>query len=133
MNPTQITANSLPARGAPVRIKELEKMVADVVVETPDTTTLVLFTGNDRLEYRAGHFLTIDPHQFEALERFLAFLERSERQERAAARLFVEFCAARAPSRRHRERGALRLGSREIPAAAVTPACEANGERNASG
>ena len=50
-------------------------MVADVVIETPDTTTLVLFTGNDRLEYSAGHFLTIDPHQFEALERFTAFLE----------------------------------------------------------
>ena len=50
-------------------------MVADVVVETPDTSTLVFFTGNDRLEYRAGHFLTIDPHQFEALERFTAFLE----------------------------------------------------------
>lgn len=50
-------------------------MVADVVVETPDTTTLVLFTGNDRLEYCAGHFLTIDPHQFAALERFTAFLE----------------------------------------------------------
>src|SRR5438132_6554084 len=50
-------------------------MVADVIVEAPDTTTLVLFTGNDRLEYAAGHFLTIDPDQFEALERFLAFLE----------------------------------------------------------
>ena len=50
-------------------------MVADVVIETPDTTTLVLFTGNDRLEYRAGHFLTIDPHQFDALDRFIAFLE----------------------------------------------------------
>src|SRR5215831_3935537 len=62
-----------PAAGK--RIKELEVMVADVVVETPDTTTLVLFTGNDRLEYSAGHFLTIDPHQFEALERFIAFLE----------------------------------------------------------
>ena len=57
------------------RIKELEVMVADVVVETPDTTTLVLFTGNDRLDYEPGHFLTIDPHQFEALERFIAFLE----------------------------------------------------------
>jgi 3-ketosteroid 9alpha-monooxygenase subunit B len=57
------------------RIKELEVMVADVVVEAPDTTTLVLFTGNDRLEYLAGHFLTIDPHQFEALERFTSFLE----------------------------------------------------------
>jgi 3-ketosteroid 9alpha-monooxygenase subunit B len=59
----------------PTRIKELEVMVADVIVETPDTTTLVLFTGNDRLDYSAGHFLTIDPHQFEALERFTAFLE----------------------------------------------------------
>src|SRR5437764_8871395 len=57
------------------RIKELEVMVADVVVETPDTATLVFFTGNDHLEYSAGHFLTIDPHQFEALERFIAFLE----------------------------------------------------------
>lgn len=63
------------APAARQRIKELEVMVADVVVETPETTTLVLFTGNDRLDYRAGHFLTIDPHQFEALERFTAFLE----------------------------------------------------------
>ena len=57
------------------RIKELEVMVADVIVETADTSTLVLFTGNDRLDYMAGHFLTIDPHQFEALERFTSFLE----------------------------------------------------------
>jgi 3-ketosteroid 9alpha-monooxygenase subunit B len=57
------------------RIKELETMVADVVVETPDTTTLVLFTGNDHLEYQPGHFLTIDPHQFEALERWVAYFE----------------------------------------------------------
>ncbi len=57
------------------KIKELEVMVAETIMETPDTTTLVLFTGNDRLEYAAGHFLTIDPHQFEALERFTAFLE----------------------------------------------------------
>jgi 3-ketosteroid 9alpha-monooxygenase subunit B len=66
----------MPAADAPSRrIKELEVMVADVVVETPDTSTLVFFTGNDHLEYRAGHFLTIDPHQFEALERFTSFLE----------------------------------------------------------
>ena len=57
------------------RIKELDVMVADVVSETHDTVTLVFFTGNDRLDYKAGHFLTIDPHQFEALERFTAFLE----------------------------------------------------------
>src|SRR5262249_28588506 len=57
------------------RIQQPQSLVADVIVETPDTATLVLFTGNDRLEYSAGHFLTIDPHQFEALERFTAFLE----------------------------------------------------------
>ena len=57
------------------RIKEMEVMVADVIRETPDTATLVLFTGNDRLDYQPGHFLTVDPHQFEALERFTAFLE----------------------------------------------------------
>jgi ferredoxin-NADP reductase len=57
------------------RIKELEAMVADVIRETPDTTTLVLFTGNERLDYEAGHFLTVDPHQFQSLERFISFLE----------------------------------------------------------
>jgi 3-ketosteroid 9alpha-monooxygenase subunit B len=57
------------------RIKELEVMVADTVQETEDTSTLLLFTGNDRLEYQAGHFLTIDPHQFDALGRFISFFE----------------------------------------------------------
>lgn len=64
-----------PAPSPRRRIKEMEVMVAEAIVETPDTTTLVFFTGNDRLDYKAGHFLTIDPHQFEALERFIAFLE----------------------------------------------------------
>jgi len=64
------------------RIRELEVMVAETILETPDTTTLVLFTGNDRLEYQPGHFLTIDPHQFPQLERFTAFLEdHKERRE----------------------------------------------------
>ncbi len=64
-----------PAEAPRRRIKELEVMVADVVVETPDTVTLVLFTGNDRLEYKPGHFCTIDPHQFELLRGFTAYLE----------------------------------------------------------
>lgn len=55
--------------------KELEVMVSGVHSETPDTVTLSLFTGNDRLDYKPGHFLTIDPHQFGALERFTAYLE----------------------------------------------------------
>lgn len=53
----------------------MESMVADVVQETYDTVTLILFTGNERLDYRPGHFLTIDPHQFDGLERFVSFLE----------------------------------------------------------
>jgi ferredoxin-NADP reductase len=72
----QTDAAARPSR----RIKELEVMVADVIVETPDTSTLVLFTGNDRLDYTAGHFLTIDPHQFEALDRFTEFLEHLKRK-----------------------------------------------------
>jgi ferredoxin-NADP reductase len=62
---------------APVRskIKDLEVMVAEVSVETPDTVTLVLFTGNDHLDYQPGHFCTIDPHQFGALSRFTSYLE----------------------------------------------------------
>ena len=66
-----------PEKEAPDRrrIKQMEVMVAEAVQETADTTTLVFFTGNDRLDYKAGHFLTIDPHQFEGLERFIAFLE----------------------------------------------------------
>lgn len=57
------------------RIKQLEVMVADVVRETSDTSTLVLFTGNDQLDYKPGHFLTIDPHQFPALARWTEYLE----------------------------------------------------------
>jgi len=57
------------------KIKKLEVMVADVIKETPEAATLLLFTGNDHLEYQPGHFLTIDPHQFPALERFTAYFE----------------------------------------------------------
>lgn len=69
-----MTLEATPDKGRR-KIKEMEVMVAEVIIETPDTTTLVLFTGNDRLEYKAGHFLTIDPHQFVALERFTSYLE----------------------------------------------------------
>lgn len=67
-------------------IKQMDVMVAEVITQTPDTVTIVFFTGNDRLEYRAGHFLTIDPHQFESLERFIAFFEEVKgRREPARA------------------------------------------------
>jgi ferredoxin-NADP reductase len=76
MNETTTRPAAAPAEPkARRRIKQIEAMVADVVQETPDTNTLLLFTGTDRLDYEAGHFLTIDPHQFEALERFTAYFE----------------------------------------------------------
>jgi ferredoxin-NADP reductase len=66
------------------KIKKLEVMVAEVIRETPDTATLVLFTGNDRLEYKPGHFLTIDPHQFPALERFIDYFEETKGKKEPA-------------------------------------------------
>lgn len=57
------------------KIKKLEVMVAETIRETSDTTTLILFSGNDDLEYRPGHFCTIDPHQFEAVARWGTYLE----------------------------------------------------------
>lgn len=57
------------------RIKQFEVMVAETIRETYDTTTLILFSGNDTLEYKPGHFVTIDPHQFPAVERWTAYLE----------------------------------------------------------
>ncbi|MBX5482427.1 MAG: oxidoreductase [Myxococcaceae bacterium] len=62
---------------APVRIKPrpFEVVVSRVIQETPDTVTLDLFTGNERIDYKAGQFLTIDVHQFKVLGRFASFLE----------------------------------------------------------
>lgn len=69
-------ANLVDPETAPrPRIKELEVMVAEVIRETPDSATIVLFTGNDRLEYQPGHFLTIRPQQFPSLDRFCKFFE----------------------------------------------------------
>ena len=74
--PPRLHPNLVDPETAPrPRIKELEVMVAEVVRETPDTATLVLFTGNDRLDYQPGHFLTIKPQQFPSLDRFCKYFE----------------------------------------------------------
>jgi ferredoxin-NADP reductase len=65
----------VPGKRPRPRIKEMEVIVKEVVKETPDTVTLVFFTGNDRLEYEPGHFLTIRPQQFAALDRFCRYFE----------------------------------------------------------
>lgn len=64
-------------REAPKRpkLKDMEAVVLEVIQETADSATLVLFTGNEPLDYWPGHFLTIAPQQFPALERFVAYFE----------------------------------------------------------
>ncbi len=57
-----------------VKPKAFEVLVTEVILETPDTATLV-FQTEDPVEYRAGQFLTIDPHQFKALASHTAYLE----------------------------------------------------------
>ena len=75
MTTPDVSAEVPEPREGRKKVKELEVMVSDVIRETHDTTTLVLFTGNDRLLYEAGHFLSIDPHQFDGLQRWIDFLE----------------------------------------------------------
>jgi 3-ketosteroid 9alpha-monooxygenase subunit B len=56
------------------RIRQFDVLVADVIVETPDTVTLV-YEGPEPFEYKAGQFCTIDPHQFRVVTGMTRFLE----------------------------------------------------------
>lgn len=56
------------------RVRELEVLVARVRRETADTTSLFL-AADEPFEYEAGHFCTVDPHQFSVLKHFIAHLE----------------------------------------------------------
>jgi ferredoxin-NADP reductase len=65
-------------------IRQLELTIASVVAETQDAVTLVFERAP--LEYKAGQFLSIDPHQFPVLEGFVAYLEKTKgRRERPRA------------------------------------------------
>lgn len=76
-------ARMVTATGAPPRkkVRAFEVMVSRVIRETPDTVTLVFFTGNEHHDYKAGQFLTIGVHQFGALERFTAYLENLKKKK----------------------------------------------------
>lgn len=54
--------------------KRFESVVSEVIIETPDTITAVLDVG-ERVSYRAGQYVTIDPHQFPALGSVTRYLE----------------------------------------------------------
>ena len=57
------------------RIKHIPVVVADVVQETADTVTLLLDAGDDPRDYKAGQYVSVDPHQFAAIKGYTAFLE----------------------------------------------------------
>src|SRR5215203_5074888 len=66
---------------SPRRVQTLQVTVAEVIVETGDTVTLV-FDGPPQ-EYRAGQWLTIDPHQFPTVLRFVELIERLKGRKEA--------------------------------------------------
>jgi ferredoxin-NADP reductase len=60
------------------KLVEYEPTVTEVRMETHDTATLFLDFGGAPLEYKAGQFLNIDPHQFRALAPLAAFLQEQK-------------------------------------------------------
>ena len=66
------TAGAAPRRP---KIRDYEGVIKAVIPETADSATIVVETGEEPHDYWAGHFLTIDPHQFPALARFVAYFE----------------------------------------------------------
>ncbi len=58
----------------PSKPKTFEVVVTEVIWETPDTVTLVL-DGPEIPPYRAGQFLTIDPHLFPVIAGQVAYVE----------------------------------------------------------
>ena len=61
----------------------IETVVLESVVETPDTRTLVLDTCGRRFDWRAGQYVSIDPHQFAALRSFVGYLEEVKGRKEA--------------------------------------------------
>lgn len=59
-----------------------DTVVVESVIETDDTRTLWLDPGPVSLEWHAGQYVSIDPHQFIGLQSFIAYLEhRKGRRE----------------------------------------------------
>jgi len=63
----------VPSTRAPA-ITKFDALIADVVVETPDTITAFLDLGQP-VRYRAGQYVSIDPHQFPSLASMTRYLE----------------------------------------------------------
>lgn len=68
-----------PASGAAPQtaLRKMDAVVVDCVRRTANTVSLYLFVG-DPGPYRAGQFVSIDPHQFPELQHWVAFLEEQK-------------------------------------------------------
>jgi len=55
-------------------ITKFDASIADIVVETPDTITAFLDLGQP-VNYRAGQYVSIDPHQFPSLGSMTRYLD----------------------------------------------------------
>jgi len=68
--PPAPAAAAVPAR----TIRKYDAVVVDVVRRTHDASSVYFFIG-DTPQYKAGQFLSIDPHQFPELKRWIDYLE----------------------------------------------------------
>lgn len=57
------------------KVREMQAVVAEVRDETHDAASLLLDIGDEARDYKAGQFITIDPHQFGFLDQMIAYLE----------------------------------------------------------
>jgi ferredoxin-NADP reductase len=79
------------------RLQTFDSRVLESVVETPDTRTLVLDIALPPDAYRAGQYVSIDPHQFVVLRSVIGYLEQQKgRKEPPRA---YSMCSA--PHERH--------------------------------
>jgi ferredoxin-NADP reductase len=60
------------------RITHIPVTVADIVQETADTVTLLLDAGDFPRTYKAGQYVSIDPHQFAAIAGYASYLEEAK-------------------------------------------------------
>ncbi|RKH44987.1 oxidoreductase [Corallococcus sp. AB049A] len=92
-----MSAEATPSRAK--RPVEYEATVTDVRMETHDTATLLLEldTSAGPLDYKAGQFINIDPHQFQALAQQCAYLKEQKGRKEAPR----SYSLASAPHERH--------------------------------
>jgi len=76
--------------------KPFEVVVTEVIQETPDTVTLVL-DGPEIPPYRAGQFLTIDPHRFPVIAGHVGFVEHLKGGKKELVRAYSMASAPHEP------------------------------------